>query len=315
MPGARSSTKPCPAQGFSITAATTATRAGGRDLAAALGADLLDDGDDLAELHDRTLSRVFGGDGGVGGAVPDAGMRARAGRRGGDDRRSRPARGRVGDPGGDGLVVAAGGRLGLVPQRHDQRLAGVGAGVGEADDRLAVEELAHQVAEVRRVDERPAVLDLAGAADDRGLAERLDGVHPAECGDQPVGEQPWPAPGRSAPLVGQVVRRTRCPPTGCASRRRRWPDAPGGPAAHRPRSPRPRGRRPACAARCGPQSRSVACHRTVVASGEEVKTHLHLRLISDQVRPSAIMIRIRSKQATLEHAERTVTDRRADPSR
>ena len=30
MPGARSSTKPCPAQGFSITAATTATRAGGQ---------------------------------------------------------------------------------------------------------------------------------------------------------------------------------------------------------------------------------------------------------------------------------------------
>ena len=138
-------------------------------------------------------------------------MRAGAGRGGGDDHELVGAR-RVGHPRGDGLVVAAGRRVRLVPQRHDQRFTGLGAGVGEADDRLAVEELTHQVAEVRRVDECSAVLDLAGAADDGGLAEGLDGRHPAECGDQPVGEQPGQHRRDPRRLVGQVVRRTRAHP-------------------------------------------------------------------------------------------------------
>lgn len=62
-------------------------------------------------------------------------------------------------------------------------------GVGEADDRLAVEQLADQIAEERRVDERSGVFELAAGADDRGLSEGLDPVHPAERLREPGGEE------------------------------------------------------------------------------------------------------------------------------
>src|SRR5215218_859777 len=157
MPGRRSSTKPSPAQGFSITAATTATRAAGetsRPPSAQISSTMVT----ILRTLMSAGSQALGGDDGVGGAVPDAGVRAGTGGSGGDDDHLvRP--GGVGDACGDGLVVAAGGRPRLVPHGDHQRLACLGARIGEADDRLATEEVAHQVAEVRRVDERPSVLD------------------------------------------------------------------------------------------------------------------------------------------------------------
>ncbi len=134
----------------------------------------------VTSLRSFTAGQVLQADGrGVGGAVADAGLRAPAGR-GGADEHDLVGPGRVGDPDLNGLVVRAGGGGRLVPDGHDERGAGRAARVAEDDDRGAVERLAHDVAEPRRVDQRGAVLDLAVGADDRGLAERLDPVGAAE---------------------------------------------------------------------------------------------------------------------------------------
>ncbi len=165
MPGARSSTKPWPAQGFSMTAATTGRARDGVDLAAPLPARLLDEGDEFADVHGWS-SRRAGVTGGVGAAVPDPGAVAGRSRpppttisSAGERPRRGPAR----------LVVAAGRCVVLVPEGNHEGFARLGPGVGEADDRLPVEVGPDEVAEVGRVDEGRAVLDLARCPDDRAL--------------------------------------------------------------------------------------------------------------------------------------------------
>src|SRR4051812_32342583 len=115
-------------------------------------------------------------------------MRSWTGRRRRDDHDLVGARS-VGYPGGDGLIVAARRGVGLVPQRHDEWLTGLGARVGKADDRLACELFTHQVAEIRRVDQCATVFDLPAAADDGGLTERFDGLHGTERVNETISQQ------------------------------------------------------------------------------------------------------------------------------
>jgi hypothetical protein len=88
-----------------------------------------------------------------------------------------------------------------------QGLARLGTGDGEADDRLALEELPQQIAEVRGVNEGPRVLEIAGRADIGGLAERLRLVHASQGNDEPVREQPGEHRGDAALLHAQLGRR------------------------------------------------------------------------------------------------------------
>ncbi len=81
----------------------------------------------------------------------------------------------------------------------------VGTGVGEADDRLALEELTHQVAEVRGVYEGAAVLDLTGGPDDCRLSECLDGLHATKRVDQLLGDQACQARRNSFDLAGEIA--------------------------------------------------------------------------------------------------------------
>src|SRR5918997_6220261 len=84
MPGWRSSTKPCPAQGFSRTAATTATRAAGltsRPPSAQISSTMVT----ILRTFMSGNSQALGGHDGVGGAVPDARVRTGTGGGCGDD--------------------------------------------------------------------------------------------------------------------------------------------------------------------------------------------------------------------------------------
>jgi hypothetical protein len=62
------------------------------------------------------------------------------------------------------------------------------------------------------VDEGAAVLDLACAADDRGLAERFNGVRAAQRLDEPVSDQPREHGRDPRRLVGEVVGRAGADP-------------------------------------------------------------------------------------------------------
>src|SRR5262249_60691499 len=62
----------------------------------------------------------------------------------------------------------------LVHERHHDRRVRSAAGIGEAEIALGADGFAEAIAEAERVDQRRGVLDLAGYADDRGLAIALD---------------------------------------------------------------------------------------------------------------------------------------------